>query len=62
MVSEKLQEYRLCMKENLPKIKTKDKLERKLLFCSFAKLCSKKFSDLEDAKKNCLEAHPQWRT
>ena len=55
-----LQEYRSCMKEQLSKVKFKDKLERKKGFCAFAKLCSKKVKTAEEAINLCKQAHPDW--
>jgi len=50
------QEYQGCMTKNLQKLqKGISTDERKLSFCSFAKLCSGKAPTMEEAMKICRE-------
>lgn len=51
--------YSSCVGEFMRSVKPKDQEERKLLFCSAAKICSQKAKTKEEAMKLCLEAPPK---
>ena len=58
--SERLEAYRACMASKLKDKEFKTREERWANFCVSAKLCSGKAKDMKEAKKMCLEAHPEW--
>ena len=59
--SERLERYRLCLSSSLKDKKFDTVEERRAAFFIGAKLCSGKAKDTEEARKMCLEAHPEWK-
>lgn len=59
--SEKLEAYRNCLSSKMKGRKFETREERWANFCVNAKLCSGKVKDTKEAKKMCLEAHPEWK-
>ena len=50
-----------CIKTSFQNPQYKEIKPHKLRFCIFAKMCKGKFSKVEDAEKDCLSKHPEWR-